>query len=226
MMNSVSHLNGTALAATDGEIGHVTDVFFDDEAWALRYFVVDTGNFLASREVLISPLAVKHQPLEDGKSIDVDLSRDQVEHSPLIDTHQPVSRRHELEQLRYYGYPTYWNVDTTWGLNAVPLVAPLIEEPPIVPVEERGGDDQHLRSCSNVKGYDIHASDGTIGHVADFVFDNDSWKIRYLVVDTRNWWPGGKKVLVGTDSIERIDWSESAVYVNRTREQVRASPGN
>ena len=222
MMTSVNRLNGAALAAIDGKIGHVTDVFFDDVAWAVRYLVVDTGSMLASREVLISPHSVRQRPVETEKQIDVGLSRDQIEHSPEIDSHQTVSRRHELEQLRYYGYPGYWDCDAVWAMSAVPLTPPMEEL--MTPAETPSPEDRRLRSCSHVKGYAIHATDGAIGHVADFVFDDDSWTIRELTVDTRNWWPGGKKVLVGTGCIDSIDWAERAVYVNQTREQIRACP--
>ena len=85
-------------------------------------------------------------------------------------------------------------------------------------------EDVHLRSSADVTGYDIQAVDGSIGHVADFVFDADSWAIRQLVVDTRNWWPGGKKVLVEVCHIERIDWADRTVFTGLTRKQIKSSP--
>jgi uncharacterized protein YrrD len=229
MMNSVSHLNGSSITATDGVIGHVKEVYFDDQAWAIRYLIVDTGKWLSGREVLISPYAVK-QPLDTVKNVDVALTRAQVENSPNIDTHQPVSRRHEREYLDYYAYPAYWGGDALWAMSALPLTAPS----PQVPLETQAErarldadvppEDVHLRSSANVKGYGIQATDDSIGHVQDFVFDDESWAIRYLVIDTRNWWPGGKKVLVGTHWIDHIDWAERTVYVKLTREQIKTSP--
>jgi uncharacterized protein YrrD len=222
MLTSIDHLKGSRIVATDGEIGHVDQAYFDDRAWVIRFLVVNTGSWLSGREVLISPYAVQ-QPLGTGKLIDVHLTRAQVEGSPGLDTHLPVSRRHELENLRYYAYPEYWEGDGLWGMGALPLM-------PLMPLPDRAdqapvpAEDVHLRSSASVTGYDIQASDGSIGHVQDFIFDDASWAVRYLVVDTRNWWPGGRKVLLATHWIDRIDWAESTAFVKLTREQVRDSP--
>ena len=83
--------------------------------------------------------------------------------------------------------------------------------------------DPHLRSTHDVSGYHIQAADGEIGHVEDFIIDDETWAIRYLIVDTRNWWPG-KKVLVSPQWIERVSWSESKVFVNLSRETIKQSP--
>ena len=229
MMNSVGHLTGSTITATDGEIGHVKEVFFDDEAWAIRYLVIDTGTWLSGREVLVSPYAVV-QPLGSGKIIDVSLTRQQVNDSPDIDTHQPVSRRHEREYLSYYAYPEYWAGGDLWAMSALPLLPPPL--PAAVESEAESArreadvpaEDVHLRSSAIVTGYDIQATDDSIGHVKDFIFDDESWAVRYLVVDTRNWWPGGKKVLLATHWIDRIDWADKTVYTKLTREQIKNSP--
>jgi uncharacterized protein YrrD len=231
MLNHINALEGAAVLATDGEIGHVRDAFFDDQAWAIRYLVVDAGSWLSGREVLISPFAVT-QPLGSGKTVGVALTRNQVKTSPPIDTHRPVSRRHEQENLRHYGYPNYWAGGGLWAFGELPMLpmptadggngtdeADAAAREAAVPPE-----DVHLRSSLSVTGYHIQATDESIGHVQDFVFDDESWAIRYLVVDTRNWWPGGTKVLVATHWIDRIDWAESTVRVALTREQVQASP--
>ncbi len=231
MLNALSQLSGSTLTATDGEIGHVKQAYFDDQAWAVRYLVVDTGIWLSGREVLISPYAVR-QPVGTGKTIDVSLTRQQVENSPDIDTHKPVSRQHERDYLDYYAYPQYWAGGELWSMSALPLL------PPNLPIAsdtdlaarraardaEVPAEDVHLRSSGVVTGYNIQAADHSIGHVKDFIFDDESWAIRYLVIDTRNWWPGGKKVLLATHWIDRIDWAEQTVYTQLTREQVKASP--
>jgi uncharacterized protein YrrD len=230
MLNSVSRINGTTIQALDGDIGKVSEAYFDDEKWAIRYLVVDTGNWLAERKVLISPYSVKH-PLETGEAIRVSLSREQVKNSPSIDTHQPISRRHERDYLGYYAYPDYWDGADLWAMGGYPFLPLMPVVPvagkvaPIPPGEEEGlPEDVHLRSSAHVEGYDIQATDGSIGHVKDFIFDDESWALRYLVVDTRNWWPGGKKVLVAPQWIKSINWTEGGVSVNLSREQVKASP--
>lgn len=228
MMRSVSHLQGSTLEASDGTIGSVSEAYFDDEAWTIRYLVVDTGEWLTGRDVLISPQSVV-QPVGGAKTIEVSLTREQVKKSPDVDTHQPVSRQHEREHLDYYGYPMYWGGGL--GLTAMgaqptlPMMAPAEFDRDRVEHEtEVAPEDEHLRSTAKVTGYDIQASDGSIGHVEDFIFDDESWAIRYLVVDTRNWWPGGKKVMLAVRSIERIDWAEANVVVKLTRDAVKNSP--
>src|SRR5438105_5096052 len=107
MLISVKDLAGFHLAATDGSIGEVQDCYFDDVHWTVRYLVVDTGGWLSGRKVLISPMAIRGIDI-DGEHVIVDLTREQVERSPDIDTHRPVSRQHEIALLQYYGYPSYW----------------------------------------------------------------------------------------------------------------------
>ena len=228
MLNSFSHLTGSTATASDGSIGHVKAAFFDDQWWTIRYLVVDTGSWLSERQVLISPFSVK-QPLGSGGNIDLALTREQVKGSPDIDTHQPVSRQHELQFSGYYAYPEYWDGGALWGMGAYPMLTYTPTPAEIAAAKAmRQRDvraaDVHLRSSTKVTGYNIQASDESIGHVQDFVFDDESWTIRYLVVDTRNWWPGGKKVLVATPWIDRIDWATSTVHVKLTREQVKNSP--
>ena len=229
MLNTLGHIAGSTISATDGEIGHVKEAYFDDQAWAVRYLVVDTGTWLSGRQVLISPYAVR-QALGSGKTIDVALTRQQVENSPSVDTHQPVSRRHEQDYLRYYNYPEYWTGGEMWAMSALPLLPPnlpnAVETQAEVAAREAQvpPEDVHLRSSAVITGYDIQASDDSIGHVHDFLIDDESWAVRYLVVDTRNWWPGGKKVLLSTRWIDRIDWAEKTVYTKLTRAQVKASP--
>ena len=234
MLNSISHLNGSKVSASDGDIGHVKDAFFDDRGWAVRYLVVDAGTWITGREVLISPYSVK-QPLGNEKHVHLSLSQAQVRGSPDVDTHQPVSRQHERDFLGYYAYPEYWEGASLWGSGAMPF-PPLLVSPESA---DRASDmaanrsmherdfraaDSHLRSATHVMGYDIQATDDSIGQVQDFIFDDENWAIRYRVVDTRKWWPGGRKVLVGMHWADRIDWATKKVHVRMTREQVRNSP--
>ena len=207
----------------------VISALFDDKSWAIRYLVVDTGTWLSGRKVLISPYAVI-VPVASDKNIDVTLTRRQVQSSPNIDTHRPVTRQHERDYLRHYAYPEYWEGDGMWGMAAYPVMRTYVPSPTEIEVENAireqdfRADDVHLQSSEKVTGYDIQAADESIGHVKDFIFDEASWAIRYLVVDTRNWWPGGRKVLVATHWIDSIDWAARTVQVKLTREQIMNSP--
>jgi sporulation protein YlmC with PRC-barrel domain len=218
-------LRGFTVGATDGDIGKVEEVYFDDQSFTVRHLVVDTGGWLAERKVLISPMALLDIDW-GGKRIKAALTKAQVEKSPAISTDRPVSRQHELEYYSYYGYPSYWAGPYLWGAYAYPL--PLSGPATSLEKERRwdwagAGDDPHLRSSAAVTGYHIAATDGDIGHVEDFIVDDVTWMIRYMVVDTRNWWPG-RKVLVSPEWIERLDWSDAKVHVGVTRAQIKQSP--
>ena len=227
MLRNLRILNKSAVNAIDGEIGNVEDVYFDDVAWAIRYLVVDTGTWLTSRKVLISPYSVV-SPLSSDAMINVSLTRAQVKDSPDIDTHKPVSRQHEHEYLRYYGYPIYWNTGGLWSMGEYPLMPPEALSQYGERLEQRESDvnpeDAHLRSIKNVRGYHIEASDGSIGYIDDFIFDVESWAIRYVLVDTSNWRPGCKKVLIATNWIDSIDWLDRKAFTTLTRGAIEKSP--
>jgi hypothetical protein len=225
MLRNTKDLHAFTIRATDGELGTVDQLYFDDETWAIRYLTVETGGWLGGRPVLISPISVIHTDWQ-AQQLDVALTKKQVENSPDIDTHQPVSRQHEAAYNRYYGYPYYWGGPYLWGAGAYPADVVM---PPIVPIEEveKGIEsqpgDSHLRSTEAVTGYSIEAADGEIGHVEGFVVDDEAWAIRYIEVATRNWWPG-KKVLVSPAWIERVSWTDSKVYAGLTREAIQNAP--
>ena len=207
------------LESLDGEIGRIKEFYFDDRHWTIRYLVAETGNWLTDRQVLISPYALA-AVIRESKRVDVDLTKKQIEESPSWQSDKPVSRQFEESYHGYYGLPMYWGSVCSW--NPYPSPVPDSEQWK----EPTQGDeawDPCLRSTNAVRGYYIHASDGEIGHVEDFIIDSETWAIRYLVVDTRNWWPG-KKVLISPQWIERVSWSESKVYVNLSRDAIKHSP--
>jgi uncharacterized protein YrrD len=220
-------LKGDAIRARDGDVGSVKDVYFDDERWAVRYLVVDTGGWLPGRKVLISPAQVPPQPA--GDAIQVELTREQVERAPGVENDAPVSRLMEAAHARYYGYPYYWAGPYLWGVAPVAYGSAAAEQGrPREDEEQREMAEQraresHLRSSAEVIGYAIRAADGELGHVEDFVVEDDSWKIAGMVVDTRNWLPG-KKVLVPPSAIADIDWEGRQVTVAMSREELKRAP--
>ena len=230
MLRSIKDLHGCNVRASDGEIGSINQVYFDDEAWGVRYLVVDTGNWLHDRQVLISPYSLKHVDWSSN-AVYVKLTRQQVRDSPTLDTHKPVSRQHEIEYLRYYSYPTYWGGPNLWGMGAWPAFDAAAQELPApAPIRptlntNRALPDVHLRNTDEVRGYHIETIDGTIGHVSGFIFDDRAWVLRYLKVDTSNWWPGAKEVLIATRWIELVDWFAATVSTSLTRDTILRSPG-
>ncbi len=222
MLHRAKTLREYKLDSLDGEMGRVNDFYFDDEHWTVRYLVADTGNWLRGRLVLISPYALV-AAIKDEEHIAVDLSKKQIEESPSIFTDKPVSRQFEREYYGYYGWGSYWGGPFPWGAYSYPYPGPATAEEERPAGDEEKEWDPHLRSVRNVTGYNIEASDGEIGHVEDFVIDDVTWAIRYLIVDTRNWWPG-KKVLISPQWIERVSWSNSKVFVNLTRDAIKQAP--
>jgi hypothetical protein len=219
MLNKAKTLKGYKLDSLDGEFGEVKEFYFDDRHWTVRYLVANTGNWLTGRQVLISPYALV-AAIKGEQNIAVDLSKKQIEDSPPLNSHKPVSRQFEDSYYGYYGYPMYWGGPFSWGVYRYPIRDREQWKKP-----SKGGKewDAHLRSTDDVCGYEIQALDGEIGHVEDFIIDDETWAIRYLVVATRNWWPG-KKVLVSPQWIESVSWSESKVFINLSREVIKQSP--
>ncbi|HUF75112.1 MAG TPA: PRC-barrel domain-containing protein [Longimicrobiales bacterium] len=226
MLRVMSELQGFTITATDGDIGSVEAFYFDDETFTVRHLVVDTGGWLTGRKVLISPRAVGGIDW-DARRITVALTKAQVEQSPEIDTALPVGRQQEIAQDAHYGYPHYWAGPYLWGVGPYPVMTPTsadaLDQQRRWDWQSRDKGDPHLRSSTTVIGYYIEAEDGDIGHVEDFLVDDGSWAIRYVIVDTRNWWPG-KKVLISPEWVDRVDWHESKVYVSVTRAEIEKSP--
>ena len=218
MERNTEGLIGYTLAATDGEIGEVVDFYFDDETWTIRYLVVKTGGWLSGRKVLISPAALLHKTLGPD-SIPVNLTRQQVETSPDIDTDRPVSRQKQAMLNKHYFWDNYWGTGVYGGQMGVDDVPPVY----LKPSELDPNEDIHLRSVSEVAGCAILATDGDIGHVNDMIVDVQSWKITNLVVDTHDFL-GGKKVLIPVGDVELISFVNSRVRLDIKQAEVEHSP--
>ena len=220
MLNKAKTLKGYTLASLDGEIGKVKDFYFDDQHWAIRYLVADTGGWLTGRQVLISPHALVAVSKEE-QHITIDLTKKQIEDSPSLDSDKPVSRQFEQAYYGYYRWPIYWGGPYMWGAYPYIMRSPA-EVMREVPTDEKAWDP-HLHSTQDVTGHHVQAADGEIGHVEDFIIDDETWAIRYLIIDTRNWWPG-KRVLVSPQWIESVSWDERKVFFNVPRETIKKSP--
>ena len=219
MLHKARTLKGYTLKSLDGEIGKVQEFYFDDQHWTVRYLVADTGNWLTGRQVLISPHALTAVDKE-GKHIAVNLTNKQIEDSPALESDKPVSRQFEEAYFGYYEWPMYWGGPYMWGAYPY-IMSDYDKQKGYTPVEKTG--DAHLRSTQDVSGYHIQATDGEIGHVEDFIIDDETWAIRYLIVDTKNWWLG-RKVLVSPQWITSVSWSDYKVLVKLDRETIRRSP--
>jgi len=228
MLKSLKQLYGSKLSATDGEIGHVKDFYFDDQSWVVRYVVVDTGSWLSGRQVLVSPHAFVSLDWT-GKLLLLSLTRKQIEDCPSIESHKPVSRQYEEAYHKYYGWPYYWEGSGLWGMSGFPI----LELPPkLLPGEPASWSgpspqsaDAHLRSAQAVDGYHIQASDGTNGHICDLMMDARTWAILQLVVKTGHRF-SGHEVQIPTSQVARISYEKSSVFVNLTSKAIDECPAN
>src|SRR5579862_6274099 len=226
MIRSVGDLEGFAVRATDGTIGKVTDFCFDDESWIVRYAVVDTTAWLG-REVLLSPYSMGE--LDWGREVlSVTITKEQLKNSPSIDTENPMSRQREKTYLGYYGYPYYWGGSGQWGEQSHPGALMGIgaggnrRDLRAAPPDDRVADPR-LRSCNAMTGYRMHANDGEIGHVQGLLVDDHSWSIRFIVLNSTNWWLG-HHFLVSPEWIQHVNWSQSSVTVKLDRQAITDAP--
>lgn len=221
MLRNVKDLQGYAIRATDGLIGNVDDVYFDDEDWAVRYLVVDTGSWLSGRKVLIPPIFLGSLDRK-ARTLSVSITIDLVKRSPGIDTQRPVSRQHEADYSGYFGGAGLWGMGaypgslTAQGRIREDLRAHRTHE-------TRRFENHHLRSSTAVIGHHIAATDGYIGHLDDLLLDDHSWAIRYLIVNTSNWW-GGHHVLIAPQWVEDVSWPDATVSITLTRQAVKEAP--
>jgi len=229
MFQNIKQLYGKKLGASDGNIGHVADFYFDDKTWAVRYLVADTGSWLPGRQVLLTPHAFgNHAFGRSDAEIDllrVNLTRKQIEDSPSIESHRPVSRQYEEEYYTYYGWPAYWEGGGMLGAAGFPVVMPPSTPDKLQHHGHDQRDDIHLRSTKSVTGYRIQATDGAIGTVNSFMVDGRTWAIREMVVETGHWY-AGKEILVLPENIERISYEESTVFVNLKKEDLQQTMSN
>ena len=217
MLRNFKNLHGCTLAASDGEIGQIKEIYFDDEHWKVRYFLVTTGTWLIGREVLISPHLIGGID-EQQRSLTVHLSREQVRQSPPVESHKTVSREYEEIISKHYGWDPYWSFDGGVGLG-MPRAMPALVNPqtPVPPITS------HLRDSSELSGYQLHATDGELGKVEDFILDDQGWNIRYLVIRPGNWLTQ-TQVLLSPEWIEQVSYEKAEIVVNLPSELIKTSP--
>lgn len=221
MLRSLKDIEGYILGARDGEIGRCKDFLFEDRTWVVRYIVADTLRWLPGRKVLISPMAVGDASAST-RQLNVNLTKDQIKGSPPLDSEAPVSRQYEVAYSKYYTMPYYWGGSARWGEHAFPHL--LVKEALASDLPTETDADSNLRSVREVTGYRIQAKDKKIGHLDDLIMDSRSWRIRYLVIDTSNWLPATRKVLVASDWTGLVDYKRSRIMVSLDSDQIKESP--
>lgn len=218
MIQNINDLYGYTLSATDGEIGHIKDFYFDDHDWVIRYLVVETGGWLHDRQVLLTPHVFGHFD-QATKTLPVHLTKKQIENSPPIENHLPISRQYEKAYYHHYGLPNYWNGGSLWGIGAYPVATELNQWAASKKARPESSGDQQLRSTREVTGYAIHTVDGEVGTVSGVLVDDTHWVITELIVETGHWY-AGKKIRLLPEHIQQINYLGMNVQVNLTKENL------
>ena len=223
MLRNMQEIKSYAVGATDGDFGHVNDLLFDDQSWGVRYFVVQTGSLLMSHKVLVSPYSVAGADWEH-RHLALHATRQQVKSSSAFDASKPVTRRQEVCNAKHFGYPYYWAGDVVLGDSLYqPYLRPADYLAARAQAAALAADDPHLHSCKAMVGLLVHAKDGDLGHISGMLVDEEGWVIRYLVVDTSNWWMGNQ-VLIPPDWMTGVSWAHSKANIDLTRSTIKNSP--
>lgn len=219
MKRSLKQLIGFKIKATNGEKGNVLDFLFDEERWVIRYLEINLGSKFTDRKVLIGRTFLD-KPEWDGYVFPINISISDIENAPELKEHLPVSIKYEEEFNKHYRIINYWDLP-------VSAIATLYPPRPIkIPLKEINEKDldTKLRSFNEVNGYDVHAIDGTIGHITDIIVDDFDWQIVYAVVDTSNWIPWSKKVIIPVNRLESISYLKNEIKINLTIDRIKNSP--
>lgn len=224
------------LTSRDGGTSTVVSVYFDDQDWVVRYFIVRLGGSVPGREVLVPPSATRRLPHQPD-SLFLTLTRSELENAPPADSQLPASRHYELQIRSQNGDRTSrpgqdstrpwdfvcfgWPPHLPQGRLFDPTIDTRRQAPPNHPIAK--AKQPHLHSSRTVTGYHIHARDGEIGHVEDFILEEPDWTVRYLAVNTRNWLPG-KHVLIPPARVIDLNWALRLVIVDLDRETILNAP--
>ena len=219
MLDRAKALLQYKLSSRHEEIGRVKEFYFDDRQWVIRYLVADTGAWLTGRQVLISPYALDAVSRERHRMV-LGVTKRQIEDAPSLAPDQPVSPQFEDTYYAFHGWPAYWRGPYTWGRSPYPDRDPRYGADGST---GRAGWSRQVRRTSDVHGAYIQTADGEMGHVEDFIIDDDTWAIRYLVINAENWWPG-KRVLVSPQWIQRVMWERWEIFVALSAATILEAP--
>ncbi len=219
MKRSLKRLLDFGVKAIDGEKGDVNDFLFDEEKWIIRYLKTDLETSKHGKSVLIGNVFLE-KPDWDHFLFPVKLLKADIEKAPPLQEHLPVSSRYEEEYHKHYRIVNYWDLPA----SAMKVMYP--PRPITVPTKDINEKDlnTNLRSYNEVANYHVHATDGVFGHVCDLIIDEDDWQIVYVIVDTSNWMPWSKKVMIPTASLAEISYAKKEIKINLTIDQIKQSP--
>jgi hypothetical protein len=222
MKRSLKSLSLFSLGGTDGEIGKVKELYLDDQSWEARYWVVDTGDWLPGKKVLIAIQSLV-DPDWENHVFNTNLTLDQIKNSPDIDTDKPVSRQEEMKLYDHFPWRIYWGPGMGSKGDLMPMTESVKAALANDPQSSSDADDPHLRSSNKLIGYQMQALDGHSGHLVDLIIETDHWEIIYMVVEMGNWL-SSHKVLLPVGAVSEINWSTSEISVCLHKEEIRNTP--
>lgn len=223
MKRSLNELIGYSIKAKNGEKGKVRNFLFDDKSWSIRYLEADLGSFFEEKRVLI-PREFLGEADWEKKHFPIELSLESIKKSPDLSFDKPVSRKYEESLNKHYNIHPYWIVNAAAYAGQESIIYPgtLFRAPKKVIKEE--DIETSLRSLTEVLGYHINAIDDTFGQIEDLIIDDEDWQILYVVIDTRNFVPWSKKVMIPIELIDEISFMDQRVKVEMTKEAIKSSP--
>jgi sporulation protein YlmC with PRC-barrel domain len=220
MLIKTEDLKGFNTESIDDIQGEIYDFYFDDLFWNIQYLLIKTGGLLKEKSILMSHVVLGVPDIErQALSVKVSFQTNNKKEKP--EELQTISESKEKKASEILNWPLS-------RLNLVSLdekdLKNLINNMVTDGKQHYENENLHLRSRNEVLGYHIQAKNGEIGHVDDLIIETESWKIRYLIVDTRNWLPGGKDVLISPAWIEKIKWNKNRVYIDLKKGVIENSP--
>lgn len=230
MLRSIEDLIKSGVTCPDGDLGRVEQVYFDVRTWGMCYLIVDTSAWGYGEKIWVPLRCISQIDFASGV-VKLNRTQQKMLSSSSLDTKTPVSRLQEVRIFDYYDCKPYWEEANFHGTPHDPA-APLEPDANTRMTEQMNALNAlnalnatvHPLSTKEVGGFTIEALEGPIGHIRDFVFDDETWLIRYLTVDTRDWWQSESEVLLSTESFKCIDSTTSTISTSLSRDAIKRSP--
>jgi len=225
MLLSLKELAGFSIQAQDGEIGKVSDFYFDDQEWVVRHLIDKTGFGLLGRQTLITPDVIEMINL-DARKLTVSLIREQIENGPTRSQEKPLARDVAKQKAAGQSADRYVS-GASAGDETIYAVAPAVQ-PKVIPIKREmaqdvTSDEPNLHSSNDVIGYRISTNNGLIGQIVDLFIDDETWAIQYLVISSKKELDN-KRILIAPESIDWISWKQKSVSVSLEKEKIKDCP--
>ncbi|MCC3144961.1 PRC-barrel domain-containing protein [Halanaerobium sp. Z-7514] len=229
MLRKLNELKAFKVQGKEEELGEVSDFYFDQDHFILRYLVLDTDCWLKKEQTLISTdeiEAIDH----NKKEIKTTMRAEALENGPSLEKNQPISKIMEENVVDYYDWPLYWASTSSGGVPTIPAGTKMREKlfdfETLTDEEKQAKEeelDSNLRSLNEISGYEIQAVDKSFGKVKDLFVDEEDWLIRYLLIDTRKILPS-KKVIIAPEWVRHISWDKKQIFVDKSKKEIKNAP--